>query len=106
MTDREKRIRLKIRTANAEAKAGVRRLRDALLAGEETAAIRAEIEALNLRAEQGEVELQTLAAATGRACDERRWTLAGAIAAAATQNIESTVATLRPAAKATLGDQR
>jgi hypothetical protein len=57
MTDREKRIRLKIRTANAEAKAAVKRLRDALLAGEDTSPIRAEIEALNLRAEQGEVEL-------------------------------------------------
>jgi hypothetical protein len=105
MTDREKRIRLKIRTANAEAKAGLGRLRDAMLAGEPTGPIRAEIDALLLRAAQGEDELAETAAA-GRVRDQRLWTLAGAIAADATQNIESTVARLRPAAKAILREQK
>src|SRR5450432_127413 len=106
MTDREKRIRLKIRTANAEAKAGLGRLRDALRAGEPTVSIRAEIEAFLLRAAQAEDELAEIAVAAGRVRDRRLWTLAGAIATAATQKIESTVARLRPAAKATLGDQK
>jgi hypothetical protein len=106
MTDREKRIRLKIRTANAEAKAGLGRLRDALLAGEPTGPIRAEIDAFLLRAAQGEDELAEVATAFGRVRDQRLWTLAGALATATTAKIDSTVARLRPAAKPNAGDQK
>ena len=96
MTDRERKARLKIRVADKDIEAAQVRLRHALLAGEPTKPIRAEIDALRLRIHEADGELADIAARSYQNEIQRRWDLSAAILAMTVSTNESKLARLRP----------
>jgi len=98
MTQREKKARLKIRVADEAIAEAQVRLRDALLSGEDTKPIRAEIDAARIRIHNADAELADIAAHSYQNEIQRRWDLGAAILATAVGNNESTLARLRPPA--------
>jgi len=98
MTQREKKARLKIRVADEQIAAAQMKLRDALIAGEDTKPIRAEIDALRIRIHEADGELAEIAAYSYEAVTKRRWDLSVAILAMAVSANESKLSRLRPPA--------
>ena len=99
MTQREEKLRVRIRTAEHDIDAAQARLRSALLAGGNTGPIRCELEDLHRRIHEAATELEALIEAADVARNEQIATLATGIAAGATAEIESKLAALRPPAK-------
>jgi hypothetical protein len=106
MTDRERKARLKIRVADKDIEAAQVRLRDALIAGQSTLTIRAEIDALGLRIHEADAELADIAAASYQGTIKRRWDLSTAILAATTGANEARLAKLRPPAKSPIEENK
>ena len=97
-TDRERRLHLKVSTAEREIGAARLRLRTILLEGGNTVAIRVEIENLMARADEAKAEIAKIAAADARARAERLSTLSISIAEAAGDQVNAALAQLRPPA--------
>jgi hypothetical protein len=106
MTDRERKARLKIRVADKDIEAAQARLRDALIAGRNTADIRAEIDALRLRIHEADAELADIAAHSYRNQTQRRWDLSTAILATTTAVNEAKLAKLRPPEKSPIEENK
>jgi hypothetical protein len=99
MTQREKKARLRIRVADEAIAEAQVRLRDALIAGADTKAIRGEIDALRIRIHEADAEIADIAAHSYQNETQRRWDLSTAILAATVSNNESKLVRLRPPAK-------
>ena len=98
MTDRENRVRLKIRTAERATAEARQRLKAALIAGHNTGEIRREIEASEDRATAAAAELAGLALGNSRARAARLRTMSAELSSAAVSTINATLDPLRPPA--------
>jgi hypothetical protein len=97
MTQREEKLRLKIRTAEKEIESAGGRLRDMLIAGGNSSVIRAELSDLHRRIESGNAELAEIAAAESDDRATRIAAMATTLADEAEAQIESKLAALRSA---------
>jgi hypothetical protein len=105
MSQRQEKLRLKIRTAEKENESARGRLRDVLIAGGNSSVIRAEIDDLHRRVESGNAELAEIAAAESDDRASRIAELAKSRAADSVGRIEATLDRLRPAKSETFIDE-
>ena len=98
MTDRENRVRIRLRTAEKEIQDTRAKLRQTLIDGENTSALRRDLETLGVRVEQAEAELAGIAAAESRARSARLSAMTAELAGGAVAEIETLLATVRPPA--------
>ena len=99
MSQRQDKLRLKIRTAEKEIESAAGRLRDALLTGAGSGPVRFEIDDLHRRIEDARVELAEIAASEDRARGKRLSAMSETIAAEAEATLAEKLAALRPPAK-------
>jgi len=95
-TDRQRRLLVTIATAMADAGEAEQRLRDALVTGQDTAGIRAEIAAINLRAADARNALDDISAAAARKTAGRFAESLTRRIAAESARIDSKLAALQP----------
>jgi hypothetical protein len=99
MTDRERRLLVTIATAIDARADAQQRLNNALVAGEDSAPIRAEIEAIDLRAVEADRAIRDIRAAAERARSRKLGELAAGIVAAVTARQSARLDGFRPRPK-------
>ena len=98
MTDRENRVRIRLRTAEKEIQATRAKLREALVDGANTSALRRELETLGVRLDQAEAELAGIAEGEARGRARRLTAMSAELAGGASESIRSVLDRLRPPA--------